>query len=182
MASLSGLPALDIDPVGFGARDSAVLSQSQIASMSAPKQQGLQPLEVEAAQQAIPLEEKQKQQQSQLATMNYGRQIVANTLQDVRAAEGYGQSTADIANMWDAGMQQAKDAGYNAAGQYIGHYQIGLSERLGDVYGPQAAQARTTAQEQKAANFDQQAVERAVAQMPAPQLQKALANQNLVIN
>lgn len=180
--SLSSLPALDINPVGFGAENSTQISNSQISYLNAQKAQALQPLEVEEAQQAIPLEMKAKQQQSQLATMAYGRNLVADTIQDVKAAEAAGQSTADIANIWDAGMQRAKEAGYDAAGQYIGHYQPGLSERLGDVYGPQAAQARESAAAQKAAAVDQTQIDRAVSAMPEPQLRKAAANQQLVIN
>ena len=189
MASLSGLPAMDIDPVGFGARDSALQSTSQIDYLNAQRAQANQDLETQAQaaqlQQTIsdvPLEIKQKQQQSQLATMAYGQSIVSKTIQDTQAAEGAGQPVADIAKIWDTGMQQAKDAGYDSAGQYVGHYQIGLAERLGDVYGPQAGAKAQTAAAAREQAVDQGQVDRAVASMPMPQVQKALANQNMVIN
>lgn len=180
MAGFSDLPALEINPVGFGAANNQALASSGLSQLALQKQQALQPLQIQQQQTEIPLEIKQKQIEtqnaqnaSQLQQVNTGNSLIANAVRATQAADGPDKNAT-----WDREMQKVVDAGYPQAQQYIGHYREGLAQNLSASYGgdsgPQGA--RAAAAEEREQFVQDQGIQRAVAQMPLPALIKSQAN------
>lgn len=176
MADLSGLPALDVNPIGFGADTNNRAAVSQLNQLAVQKAQALQPLEIEQQSKLIPLEIKEKQDASRLQEMQTANTTLAQVAKDAAAAD-----PADAPRIWDEGMQAAAQRGVSAASQYIGHYRPDLAERVGDVYGGGAQGKGGSSSAATQSPQDQAAIERAVAGMPVAQVQTALGNLNRAI-
>lgn len=194
MADFSQLPALDIDPVGFGAKDALAQAQAQnaqqalVAAKAANlEQQQLAP-DVLAAKKAqlqeqttlAPLDTTSAQQRSQLETTDYGNKQLAQVAAATAAAD-----PTDAPDIWDDGMKKAAANGVTTASQYIGHYRPDLAERVQDVYGGAGSGQRGAggagAAEASSGGADPVQIQRAVASMPIGQAQTALRNLNRAI-
>lgn len=179
MADLSALPALSIDPVGFGARNSLLQSQAASAYQQQQTQSQLAPLEVERAQALTPLEIQAAKDKQRMEEMQTSNAVLAQVAKDAQAAD-----PEDAPSIWDQGMKKAAANGITTAGQYVGHYRPDLAERVTDIYGGAGGQGRGGAGGESAAGIttDVQAVDRAVASMPPAQLGISLKRADFLIN
>lgn len=175
MAELSGLPALDIDPVTFGARANQAMTTSMLAQQEAPLELQQQQVATQKASALAPLEIEEQKNRSRLQDLATANQTLAQVAKDAQAAD-----PADAPDVWDRGMKAAADNGVGVASQYVGHYRPDLAERVGDVYGGQG-QGSANAPGAGAPAPDPQALQRAVAQLPPEKLTTALGNLNRAI-
>lgn len=189
MAGYSALPAMDVDPIGFGARNLAATAQGLSAMQDYNLKKSLLP-DMEAAQRATlqatteqaPLEIQSKRiavaeqgQEQQLKTQQYGNQTLAQVAMDARAAD-----PEEAPDVWDEGMKKAAAAGITQASQYIGHYRPDLAQNVSDVYGGPSGTKADRAQGQTIGQ-DPEQIARAVGSMPVPQLRQAYSNLNKAI-
>lgn len=174
--SSSGLPALSIDPVGFGARANQEVTQSMLAQQSAPIELQQRQLQADQATALAPLALKEAQQKSRLQDIATANETLAQVAKDAQAAD-----PADAPDIWDRGMKAAVAQGVANANQYIGHYRPDLAERVGDTYGGQGS-GNGSKLAAAAAAQDQAGADRAVASMPAGQIQKSVGTFTAVEN
>jgi hypothetical protein len=178
--SYSGLPALDIDPL----KRAADINQTNAQTALTRQNTNLVQQNIAASKQALetttalaPFVVKDAKRQSGLADAAAANQTLAQVAKDAQAAD-----PADAPDIWDRGMQAAAASGNQVASQYVGHYRPDLAERVGDIYGaPAGGGAGARAASGGAAQMDQDAMERAIASMPAPKVVQALGNLNRAI-
>lgn len=185
MAGFSAIPALDVNPIGFGAANTAaMLSNANQAQEYQARQQLLpgqiadQQAEYAQKSQLRPLELKGAQQQSDLKSIDYANDTLAQVAKNAQAAD-----PDDAPTVWDEGMKAAAAKGVTQASQYISHYRPDLAERIGDVYGSRAGGGGGGKAAATAAGpaGDPAAIARAVAQLPPEKLQTSLRNLNAAI-
>jgi hypothetical protein len=179
MPDLSGLPALSVNPVGFGATANEAAAQSGLAQLNLQRQQTLQPLELEQQSQLIPLATEAKKREAMLAQTQAGNDMIAQAAKDAQAAD-----PADAPSVWDAGMQKAADAGHPAARQFIGHYYPAKADQISAVYGAPAAgeSGSQSANSQAPAGPDPKMLDMQISQLPPQQIAQSLGNMNRAIS
>src|SRR6202012_4500646 len=185
MAGFSGIPALDVNPIGVGTANTAGMLGNMTQLQNYQTQQQLLPAQIADTEaqyaqrsQLRPLELQEAKQKSALEGAEFGNQALAQVARDAQAAD-----PEDAPAVWDEGMKRAAAQGVTQADQYIAHYRPDLAERIADVYGGRtegATGARANAQAGPMGNPN--AVARAVAQMPMPDVKRALGNLNLAIS
>jgi hypothetical protein len=189
MADLGALPALQINPVGFGAENSLRATQARSALQDYQYNQQMNPLalaakaqELKQAQALDPLlvtrqqqENTQSGQKSDLGAIEVNNQTLAQVAKAAQTAD-----PEDAPNIWDEGMKAAAAKGVTQASQYIGHYRPDLAERVGDAYGaPQGADKAAAATQAGAMTPD--VIDRAVSKLSPQDIAKSLGNMNRAI-
>lgn len=185
MAGDSGLPALAVDPLSLGVNNTARAVQTMSGLQAYQQQQAVQPGEIAAANAVnqakttmAPLEAQNAQYESQLKRIGFQNEALANVARAAQAAD-----PEDAAKVWDDGMKEAMANGVPQAEQYISHYRPDLAEKVGNAYSAAGAGGRGAAGGAEGPGpATDPAIARAVAAMPAPQLQKGLGNINRVIS
>lgn len=178
MGEWSSLPAMEINPVGFGAKNRAALAESDLAQLRLDQARQLAPLDLQEKQATVPLTIRQKQNEQRVSDIDTGNKVIGQVVRDTMAAD-----PEERAKVWDRGMQGAVDSGVAAARQHIGHFRDDLMERMDDVYNGAAEGKRGGgAIDAKAGELDRQAVERQVAQMKPAELVQSAKRANDIIN
>lgn len=188
MGEWSSLPAMDINPVGFGARNRALSADADLRQQQADQYRKLSPLELANEQLDVdnkrdmnPLNLRAKQNQQRLDDLDTGNKVIGQVVRDTMAAD-----QADKVDVWDRGMKEAADSGVKAARQHIGHYRDDLAERLDDVYNGGAdgkGGSRGGERIDKQADaVERVAIDRQVAQMKPADMILATKKANDVIN
>ena len=166
--SSSGLPALAVNPLQFGAQANQAQAESGLAQLNLQTQTALAPLEIEAA--------KNKTRLSDMSTQNAA---LANIANQTLALDPDEQPA-----YWDSQMQSEAQNGNPAASQYIGHFREGIANQLKAANGDQSGAAGTTGQGKSGQPVgpDPQMLDMQVSQLPPQQLAQRIQTYNLIDN
>lgn len=175
MPEFSTLPALDINPVGFGAKNDLVRAQADAAQQETE----LNKFKLQREQAMLPLDIQEAKNKSYLDQQGTNNSLISQVVRDTMAAD-----PDQRASIWDQGMRDAQGKGATAASQYVGRYREDLADNLADYYGGQAAGGpqRRNSVDAKADEVRQDAMDRQVAQMPPDQLALSLQKAQKVVN